>query len=156
MKIGVISDTHDNLGMIDRAVEVFRSIGVDTVIHAGDFVAPFAAKRVIGLGVPICAVFGNCDGERKGLSRLIENICDPPHLFELGGRRILVAHSRAVVDEGEIARADVFIYGHDHTAHVSGETPLVLNPGECCGYVKGRASVAVLDTDSLEAYHVNL
>ncbi len=156
MKIGVIADTHDHLGMIGRAVEVFRSMPVEGVIHAGDFVAPFAAERVVALGVPVFAVFGNCDGEREGLSRVIENICDPPHLFELGGRRILVAHSRGVVDEGEIARADVFIYGHDHAAHISGETPLLLNPGECCGYVKGRSSVAVLDTDSLEAYLVDL
>ena len=41
MRIGVISDTHDNLLMIKKAVEVFNRHGVGMVVHAGDFIAPF-------------------------------------------------------------------------------------------------------------------
>jgi putative phosphoesterase len=36
--IGIISDTHDNLPAIKRAVDLFNEKNVDLVLHAGDFV----------------------------------------------------------------------------------------------------------------------
>jgi predicted phosphodiesterase len=46
----------------------------------------------------------------------------------------------------------VVVHGHDHKAKVErrGST-LIVNPGEVCGYVSGRSSFGVLDTDRLEA-----
>ena len=41
MKIGVLSDTHDNLTNIRKAVEIFSKNGVEALIHGGDFCSPF-------------------------------------------------------------------------------------------------------------------
>ena len=48
--IGVMSDSHDNVDAVRAAVEVFKSAGCKLVIHAGDFVAPFAARRITASG----------------------------------------------------------------------------------------------------------
>ena len=36
MKIGVVSDTHNNLRNVGRIVELFNDYGVERVIHTGD------------------------------------------------------------------------------------------------------------------------
>ena len=45
MKIGLISDTHDNLPLIRRAFGFLG--GLEILLHAGDIVAPFAAKGIV-------------------------------------------------------------------------------------------------------------
>ena len=57
MKIGVLADTHDNLGAIAVAVEFFNREGVGHVLHAGDFVAPFAINALGELQCPLTGVF---------------------------------------------------------------------------------------------------
>jgi predicted phosphodiesterase len=51
--IGILSDTHDNLNAIRRAVSFFRDAGCRLIIHAGDFVAPFAAKELAAANCPV-------------------------------------------------------------------------------------------------------
>ena len=70
MLVGVIADTHDNLPLVARAMELFRRRGVGAVLHAGDFVAPFALKPFVAADMPLTGVFGNNDGERDGLAAL--------------------------------------------------------------------------------------
>ncbi len=57
--VGILSDSHDNLDGIKSAVRVFLDAGCTLVLHAGDFVAPFAARELQALGGRIKAVFGN-------------------------------------------------------------------------------------------------
>ena len=45
MKIGIISDSHDHVDNIRRAVSVFREASVELVIHAGDIVSPPARSE---------------------------------------------------------------------------------------------------------------
>ena len=55
-------------------------------------------------------------------------------------------------DPGDLADADVVMTGHTHEVdNELHDGRLFLNPGECCGWVSGRCTVAVLDTDSLSA-----
>ena len=51
MKIGVFSDSHDNVPMVKKAVELFNNEGVELVIHAGDFIAPFVVAAMGDLEV---------------------------------------------------------------------------------------------------------
>ncbi|UCG33198.1 MAG: metallophosphoesterase family protein, partial [Phycisphaerales bacterium] len=67
MRIGVISDTHDRLPLIDRALAVLRERGAEVLIHPGDVVAPFAAERIRLWPGPLYITYGNNDGERSGL-----------------------------------------------------------------------------------------
>ena len=151
MKIGIVSDSHDNVPAIEAAVAAFAERGVEALIHAGDFVAPFAVKRFLKLGVPVVAVFGNCDGEHKVISELLPDVVAGARREALGGRSFLIVHALEWLAPAERGGADVIVCGHTHEAGVSGDRPLVINPGECGGWVTGRRSAAVLDTESMQA-----
>ena len=152
MRIGVISDTHDRLDALERAFTLFQERSVEAVIHAGDLVAPFAAKRLAVWGDRLSVIYGNNDGEREGLKRVLPQIQDGPLWVGAGGKSILVHHHVSDCTADDLARADVVITGHTHAAGCEkrGET-LFLNPGECCGWVGGRCTVAILETEPLTA-----
>jgi len=159
--IGVMSDSHDNVTMIRRAVALFREAGCDLVLHAGDFIAPFAARELQALGCPVKAVYGNCDGEKIGLEKALEGfaeIHEAPLVFLSSGRRFLLVHYHFSV--GKYAAAgnyDVIVFGHTHKPELKKEgRTLVLNPGEAGGWLTGKSSVALLDPEKLEADVVSL
>ena len=166
MLIGIISDSHDNLPMIERAVECFNDAGCELVIHAGDLVAPFSIAVLGKLTGPWKAVFGNNDGEKVGLklkaASLGGSIQEPPLIEEAAGRRILVLHDcRDAPAEADRHEADVVIYGHTHDVlveqpHGAGNPPLLINPGECGGWLSGSCTIALLNTDTLDVEIVGL
>jgi putative phosphoesterase len=152
MRIGVISDTHDRLPTIDRGLEVLRERGVEAILHPGDVVAPFAAKRLLAWTGPLYITYGNNDGERKGLRTVLPQIQDGPLWVELAGRRILLHHYLDWCQPEQIARADIVVTGHTHeVVNERRDGRLFLNPGECCGWLYGRCTVAVLESDTLSA-----
>ena len=157
MQIGVISDTHDRVPMIDRALAFFAERRVEAVVHAGDLVAPFAAKRFVGLDVPLYITYGNNDGERAGLKSLLSQIQDGPLVVDLAGRKILLHHFIDWCTDEQIEAADVVVTGHTHEVvnELRGRKRM-LNPGECCGWLSNRCTVAVLDTSDLSAEIVEL
>ena len=152
MKLGVISDSHDNLPMIRKAVHYFTDEDrVDAVVHAGDFVAPFSVRELAKLTVPIYGVFGNNDGERAGISKVLPQIQEPPLHLELGGRKLIVTHDIASVNESERDAADVVIFGHTHNKLVEHrDGKLLLNPGELGGWLTGKCTIAVIDLKTLD------
>ena len=156
MLVGVISDSHDRLPYLRKAIETLQARGAEVILHAGDFVAPFAIKELLKAKVPVHAVFGNNDGEREGIKKLFPEIQTPPLALELGGRKIVLDHYPEVVDKDEAKGADVLIYGHTHEIVVEPGPPLVLNPGECCGWLSERGTCALLKTDSLEVEIIDL
>ncbi|MBM4038948.1 MAG: metallophosphoesterase [Planctomycetes bacterium] len=149
--IGVISDSHDNVPKLRATVEVFRKRGVQHIVHAGDYVAPFSVKVLVGCGIPFTGVFGNNDGERAGIGRLTKEIHSEPYQVGLGGRRITLVHHLTKLPPEERTNADVIVFGHTHVPHVEQGPPLLVNPGECCGWVEGKCTVALLDTEALRA-----
>jgi len=159
MLIGIMSDTHDNLPAIGKAVEFFNGRGVDLVIHAGDYVAPFVARELKKLKAPLRGVFGNNDGERKGLYEAL-GIKDEIIELEADGMKIAVTHGTNDVLVRALAYSrlyDVVVVGHTHRYEIRevGRTILV-NPGEVCGYVSGVRSVALLDTRGRDVKIINL
>jgi len=159
--IGVLSDTHDNLTRVREAVRLFNDAGCDLVVHAGDFVAPFAVDELRNLRAPVKAVFGNCDGERAGLARAFEGLGEvgpAPLMFSHAGRRFLVCHLDSSV-EGHLAAKsfDIIIFGHTHRPLTERrDGVLLVNPGEAGGWLRGRSTVALLDPAALTAEIVDL
>lgn len=152
MKIGVLSDTHDRLPTIDRALALFQDRAVQAVVHPGDLVAPFAARRLLAWTGPLYVIYGNNDGEREGLKRILPQIQDGPLWIDAEGKRILVHHYVEWCAPGDVARADAVVTGHTHeVVNERRGGKLFLNPGECCGWLSGQCTVAILDTDSLSA-----
>ncbi|MDD3982363.1 MAG: metallophosphoesterase [Candidatus Omnitrophota bacterium] len=157
MKIGIISDTHDNLSMIAAAVKLFNRLKTDFVVHAGDFVAPFTVPEINKLKCPWKGVFGNNDGERKGLFSVSGGkITEAPLSITFASRKIVVVHDIALLD-GKMPHADILIYGHSHKPSVKRKgSILTVNPGECGGWLRGKSTVAVVDTVDLSAEVVGL
>jgi uncharacterized protein len=159
MRIGIFGDTHDHLLATERALDAFGEAGVEAVIHTGDFVAPFALKYILGRlkegaeGMPLVAVFGNNDGERRGLSQLLPDLRDGPRHIELGGRKLCVIHDLADLSHEDELATDIVVSGHTHGEPVCElrEGRLYLNPGECCGWLTGRARASILDTEAMRA-----
>jgi putative phosphoesterase len=154
LKIGVISDTHDRLPTFQRAIALFERLKVEAIFHAGDYVAPFAAKLIAPavLSTPLHCCYGNNDGEKKGLRSILPNVVDGPVKVTLAGRRIVMDHFIDWVRKEDLAVADVVISGHTHeVVNETRQGRLFLNPGECCGWVTGRCTVAILDLGTLRA-----
>lgn len=160
MKIGVMADSHDNVPMVRRAVELFNRRQVDLVIHAGDFVAPFAVAPLADLDCRVLAVFGNNDGERVVLARRFEDLGEVHANLaetELGGRRIAAVHYPELADPIAAGdRYDLVIYGHTHEIEVRRGEPLVLNPGETGGWLTGRSTVAIVELEAMAVEIVDL
>jgi hypothetical protein len=152
MKIGVLSDTHDNLVAIAAAIRYFEEARVEAVLHAGDYVAPFALKRLLQSRLRVYGVFGNCDGERAGLAKLLPEITDGPRHLELGGKKVCLVHNDKLLTHEHFEASDIIVCGHTHEPKVERkEGVLIVNPGECAGWLTGRGTVAVIDTDTLSA-----
>lgn len=159
MKIGVMSDTHDRLPTFRRAVAMFERMKVQAIFHAGDFIAPFAAKVVTPqtLSMPLHCCFGNNDGEKAGLQKILPQIVDGSVLVEMGGRKIAMNHDIQWLKPEEIEWADIIISGHTHEIiNEMRDGKLYLNPGECCGWVTDRCTVAILDLDTATAQIVDV
>jgi uncharacterized protein len=69
MRIGIISDTHDDIENVQRAIDLFGREEVKLIIHAGDFVFPgvideFKNLKNMQPDINIIGVLGNNDGEK--------------------------------------------------------------------------------------------
>jgi putative phosphoesterase len=153
MKIGIVSDTHDNLDLAEKAVEFFEKEEVDKVVHCGDMVAPFTAELFDG-DFDFHAVRGNNDGEWN-LKETVEdfgafynNIAE----LEFDGKKIAIYHgTEEEIVEGLLEKDYDYVFrGHTHRrkTEVHGET-VEINPGgiKLPGQ-KEDFSVAILNTET--------
>ena len=161
MKIGIISDTHDNLPQIKKAVTFFNREKVDLVLHAGDIVSPFTALEFKDLDCSFRGIFGNNDGDKLYLREKFKNIgklFPTPYITEIEHKNIIMLHKEKLIESLiKSQKYDIIIYGHTHRLDLRkiGKT-LIVNPGECGGWLTGKSTVALLDTENLNAKIVDL
>jgi len=133
--IGIVSDTHDNLDRIRRAVQLFKERKVELVIHCGDWVAPFSVREFKGLKV--VSVLGNNDGDLLLLEKTLREIGSSLEgrfaSLNLNGKKIAVLHGEyselveALVKSGMY---NIVIHGHTHKRRCERfDGTLALNPG---------------------------
>lgn len=161
MLIGLISDTHDHVPHIEKAVRLFKEREVELVIHAGDFCSPFTVPLFEGL--PLKAIFGNNDGD----TYLLMNKCRAIGAELLGdffewdadGCQIAVYHGTYPdITEAlhKCGKYDVVVSGHTHkTVQQEVENTLAINPGTAHGF-DGDATIAFLDTRNKDVEFVVL
>jgi putative phosphoesterase len=163
MLIGIMSDSHDNFGELLNVLDIFKSRGVEMILHAGDLNAPGMAYAFEGNGIETFFVFGNNDGDRIGIKRDLER----EGVFVLGdfgeidvdSRRLALLHGtdEAIVTAlGSCGRYDAVVRGHTHKCSIERGQSLVINPGEIWGHFTGRKSAAILDTRSLDVEVIEL
>lgn len=151
-KIAILSDTHDNIANLERALEGVRASGAEVLLHCGDLCAPFMVSRLAqGFNGPIHIVFGNNDGD----GRLLQTIASKhPQVtlhgiyaeITVGRRQIALIHypepALRIAQSGQL---DLVCYGHNHQRRheLVGRCHLV-NPGELLG-MYGVATWGVYD-----------
>lgn len=155
MKVGILSDSHDNRESAADILSVFLRERVETILHLGDVCAPPVLDPFRAAGIPILGVFGNNDVDRAGLQRVSGNrFHRGPHPCEIAGRKVLMSHyfDELQGEIGEGGKFDLILFGHTHrplTMRVG--RALVINPGEACGFMSGRATCAVIDLETMAA-----
>lgn len=145
MILGIISDSHDDLTNINRAIDIFLEKNVELIIHAGDIISPPIIqefKRVTDKGIRFCGILGNNDGEKNGLKEMF-NFINGEFLGEEGkidvdGLKIGIYHGHEIKKKNKMINSgkfDVFIYGHSHNRdpkdeklNIVGKT-IIFNPG---------------------------
>ncbi|MCM8819833.1 MAG: metallophosphoesterase [Candidatus Omnitrophica bacterium] len=159
MKIGILSDTQDYIFNINKALEIFKKNNISFFIHAGDFVAPFSLNPYFEKNFDFIGVFGNNDGEKNGLEKKSKGkIKEPPYTINIFGKDILVVHDISTINHHKLSKTpSVIVYGHTHTAGIRKEKDILfINPGETCGWVTGKATVAILDLENLNVEFIEI
>ena len=158
MRIGVISDTHDQHANVRKAIEVFTAQGVECVLHAGDITSPSTVSLFAQLsGVPLIAVLGNCDTERAALHTAVEATGGQFHgrIYEghFDGRTVYMTHVPHEIDRVvHSGRYDLVVYGHTHRQDIrrAGKT-LLVNPGAAQNWMGNPPEVVVVDLADMTA-----
>ncbi len=148
MKIGILSDSHDALGNLKKALVVFQEQNIDAIIHGGDYIAPFTIGILSGLTIPWWGVLGNNDGEVIGIFQKSNGLIHSYYQeIEFHQYRIWVSHYYRPAELAfHSGRYDLSIYGHTHEKTVKEENGrFLVNPGETCGLLTGMATIAICD-----------
>ncbi len=58
MKIGILSDTHDDIENVQEAINIFNKNEVNLVIHAGDYTSPGVIQEFQKLRSKLIGVLG--------------------------------------------------------------------------------------------------
>lgn len=127
MKIGIISDTHGNMGAVEAVLTQVPD--ADLWLHAGDFISDARyLEQLADTGV--VKVAGN--GDWPGADEPNETI------VEAAGHRIFLTHGHTYgVNHGTeiLAQAaakegcDIAVYGHTHRVELSPGDVWIINPG---------------------------
>jgi putative phosphoesterase len=151
MRIGILSDTHDQVARTARAVSLLHAQGVGAIVHCGDYTCPEVVLECGG--VPSYFVFGNNDFEQADLRRAmaaVGGVC-----LEYGGVatfdrwRVAVTHGDSNHEMRRLAALgpDYLLFGHSHRrADERRGATRWINPGAL--YRASEWTVAVLGLDS--------
>lgn len=165
MRVAVISDIHDNVWNLEKALAMPELQHADAMLCCGDLCSPFII-HLLGKAYtkPIHIVLGNNDGDIVSIienSRKYSNIHIHGEYFKgtFGDRTVAMNHypdkARSIAQNGGF---DIVCYGHNHTMvnnEMVGNT-LLINPGAIMGYHGGELKEStptwlLIDTVQLKA-----
>ncbi len=135
MKIAILSDTHNQLARVSKALELARGRNVERILHCGDIEDGAVVRLFEGWTVDF--VFGNCDWDRAGLREAMADICATLHEnfghVEIDGKNLAFVHGDkpGVFQDLERSGAyDYLFHGHTHVARdVTSGSTRIINPG---------------------------
>ena len=161
MKIGVVSDTHNNLKNIEIIINLFNDEKVPLVIHTGDISNANTLEKFSKLNSKLIGVYGNNDRNEPGLKEVAKKnnfqFQEPPRRLSLLDKEIVIFHEPDKIDQflSENKLIDVVLYGHTHRyENITKNGVLYFNPGESAGMQKGKNAIGILDLINLEAKRI--
>jgi len=149
MIIGIISDTHDNVRNVIKAVEIFRKERCEMILHLGDVISPATLNFFKDLR-NFKFIRGNCDGDIPKMKEIAEKLgmeyLGESAKMELGGKKFLLVHRYPdVMPAEELQRYDYILHGHDHKKkNMKIGKARIINPG--AHYYMAENTIAILDT----------
>jgi putative phosphoesterase len=156
MRIGILSDTHDQVQRTRSAVAVLVDHEAEALIHCGDLTIADVVDECSRL--PCYFVFGNCDYDLESLRQAIDRAggtcLERGGLISLGGRRLAVTHGDSDQELRRLAalKPDYLFSGHSHIASDVQKGPTRwINPGAL-----HRASVWTVALLDIASNHVSL
>ncbi len=161
MKIGLLSDTHNNLSNTLQCIDAFRKMSITTIIHCGDLTDCELIRYFDGLR--LIYTYGNCDqatGMINAAVKQLGNASQAGTFFhgELDGKKIYATHgdlAGSIFERVQLRQYDYIFHGHTHRrADYRQLASRVINPGALGGVHIESRSYATLDlaSDTLE-YH---
>jgi hypothetical protein len=163
MIVAIMSDSHDNIWNLRKAVEIVKDRQAGLLIHCGDFIAPFMLTELDEAGIPVHGVFGNNDGDQYTLTRMSLSMLNNITLHGLSGQvdvegfPIGFTHY-AQMGEGLVSagacRLVCFGHSHEHEIRQVGHVTL-LNPGEIMGK-EGSPGFCFVDTETAAIERVEI
>lgn len=151
MKIGILSDTHNDIANLSTALVMFHQEGINQIIHCGDLTDPQTAKYFEGFQVTY--VYGNIDSSIEEISRIWKdqnnnNWVGELFCGEIGGEQIAITHGHIDGQINSLAISGKFKYvfhGHTHRRRDEKVGKVrVINPGAVAKSMDGY-SICVLD-----------
>lgn len=152
MRIGIVSDTHDNQSNLKHALEALRPKGIEALVHCGDMTNPETALLLVEYR--IIYVYGNVDAASGEIRRTLQyydaqNFSGPIFSGTLGGSKVAVLHGHQPGLVDDLAQSGKFrfiLHGHTHLRRCDqvGDT-WVINPGALGGANRQSRSCCTLD-----------
>ncbi|MBN1168757.1 YfcE family phosphodiesterase [Candidatus Woesebacteria bacterium] len=168
MKLAVLSDIHDQLGNLNKALEKIKKEGIKYAIFCGDYCASETFHIATRNFQKAYCVWGNVDGDRFKITQKVYEqktgnviLLDQLGEIEIEQRRIAVIHYDNIGERlAQSTHYDAVFHGHTHMARnekVGGT--LLVNPGPVCGYKKGKivpATYGIYDTNNNSAKIISI
>ncbi len=161
MRIGVVSDTHNNLKNIETIISLFNEEDLSFVIHTGDIANAKSLKKFSKLNSKLIGVYGNNDRNELGIKEVAKcnnfNFEEPPKILTICSRNIAVFHEPNIIDNflQDHKNTDIVIHGHTHRYRNEIKNGvLFFNPGESAGMSLGKNAIGILDLKTLEAKRI--
>lgn len=159
MRLGVLSDTHDEVRRTEVAVRRLIDAGAEALIHCGDITNPDVVYACADL--PASFVYGNCDHDQASLKLAIDAVGGTAlgrgGELTLGGRTLAVTHGDSAAWYRKLlgARPDYLFHGHTHRYEdrMEGQTRIV-NPGALQRARTYTVALIDLGTGNLEVLEI--
>ena len=100
MRVGVVSDTHNNHKNVNKIIKIFNQEDVGVVFHTGDISNSKTLSLFQKLHANLIGVYGNNDREERGLDEVramtSENLASRRQKFYLRFKTILTHQTPGV------------------------------------------------------------
>jgi hypothetical protein len=162
MRIGLISDTHNDKQRLQRVLARLKLEDISTLLHAGDVTTADTLRLMADFDV--WAARGNMDHD-PGLVRVAHNLFGTGrfrkiHTLSLNGAAVALLHDEMSDTWRELVTSkeyDYVISGHTHRPRDEriGDTRII-NPGALSNSRGRRPSYAILDLATGDLIHIEL
>jgi putative phosphoesterase len=160
-KLGLISDTHDNLDRTQEAIRLFQDQGIQTVLHAGDVTNKQTLKAFSGMELYLA--LGNADNGHELHQACLNLSLHPPkdyfcitfentNIFLMHGYSEQVPIFRQICSDRHYA---MIVKGHTHFRENYQRGHLrVINPGALDNAEDYSVAILNTQTGEVDFHHI--